>query len=141
MKLSLVLNVDYKANGCSQTRLEEYLLNAARFLVDNGLLSGEVAAEVKKWSASVAPTEDILVLRAGDDLPRKGKGFTESETRCLVVWQDKENTTDLGADTASLEDIRDGNFSDPERHAGVRWASLEGTAPARAVQRELRREY
>lgn len=137
MKLSLVMNVDYKLNGCSRSRLEECLLNAARFLFDNGLLSGEVVADVKKWDASVVPTEDVLVLRELKDLPRRGDDDMEQDHRCITVWQDKENPTDLGADASSRWYVRE-DFSDPERHQLVRWASLEGTAPARAVRRELR---
>jgi len=50
---TLVLTVTYKLNGEKDTAPKEVLTDAARFLANRGLLSGETRMEVDQWTTKV----------------------------------------------------------------------------------------
>ena len=52
-RLRLTITVSYDLNGCAVADLEKQLHDAANHLASEGLLSGETAAEVTEWDATV----------------------------------------------------------------------------------------
>lgn len=63
----------------------------------------------------------------------------DDEIRCVVVWQDDENPTDVGVEAAPLQHIRDGDFNGP-RYRGAVWMSVMGAAPFLFAESEMRGE-
>ena len=75
-RLSLVIQVDYNLNGVDPKILEDLLLNAARNMAGNGMLSGYTDAEVDEWSARVIPDGNLeLSPSATDGLPSGRPGM------------------------------------------------------------------
>ena len=52
-KFRLVLDVDYELNGEDKETLHDILFRIPEFLAGKGPMTGETAAEVDRWSASV----------------------------------------------------------------------------------------
>jgi hypothetical protein len=53
MQVQMTLTIDYSANGCQFTDTAEQLNQSAQILVEEGLLSGNLDAEVNDWSCSI----------------------------------------------------------------------------------------
>lgn len=71
------------------------------------------------------------------DLPPPAEN--DDEIRCVVVWQDDENPTDVGVEAAPLRHIRRGDFNGP-RYRGAVWMSVMGAAPFLFAESEMRGE-
>ncbi|WP_027156606.1 hypothetical protein [Methylobacter luteus] len=53
MQVQMTLTIDYSANGCQFTDIAEQLNQSAQILVEEGLLSGNLDAEVNEWICSI----------------------------------------------------------------------------------------
>jgi hypothetical protein len=53
LSLELTLRVDYNLNGEDGETMRQQLERAVQHLTNNGLLTGETAAEVEKWTAVI----------------------------------------------------------------------------------------
>jgi len=55
VKLCLIVEVEYNANGVPRKFLEGLIMGAVEREVGNGMLTGDTAAEVEHWKAYVSP--------------------------------------------------------------------------------------
>ncbi|MBF6649171.1 hypothetical protein IT781_11200 [Methylobacter sp. BlB1] len=53
MQIQMTLTIDYNSNGCLFPDIVEQLNQSAQILVEEGLLSGNLDAEVNDWSCSI----------------------------------------------------------------------------------------